>query len=415
MPRRWRTKPPRRRRPYNGDVNAVVQSVPLLLLLAALVAMLARRVRLPYTVGLVLAGVVLALLKFSLALTLTRELIFSAFLPPLLFEAAFFIEWGELKRDLKPVLTLATLGVLLSAGLTALGMHLFAGWAWPGAVVFGALIAATDPVSVIAAFKDANVGGRVRLLVESESLVNDGVAAVVFGVALAWAGGAGLSMGGAAWMLLREAGGGLLCGALVGGAALWLAGKTDDHLVEITFTTVAAYGSFLFAQQLHCSGVLSTLVCGLILGNVGSLGSLTDRGREAVGSFWEWAAFVVNSLVFLLIGTKLANLSLKSALLPGSIAVVITLFARAASVYPLCALFRRGEKRIERAHQHVLFWGGLRGALALALALGLPETLPGRDTILAVTFFVVAFSILVQGITFVPLLRKLGLLALAPL
>ena len=389
-------------------------SVQGLLLLASLVAMLSRRVRLPYTVGLVGAGVVLALLKLSFGLTLTRELIFSAFLPPLLFEAAFFIEWHELRRDLKPVLTLATLGVLLSAGITALGMHYLAGWAWPGAVVFGSLIAATDPVSVIAAFKDAKVGGRVRLLVESESLINDGVAAVVFGVALAWAGGAGLSVGDGFLMLLREAGGGLLCGLLVGGAALWLAGKTDDHLVEITFTTVAAYGSFLLAQQLHCSGVLSTLACGLLLGNYGALGSLTDKGREAVGSFWEWAAFAVNSLVFLLIGTRLAGLSLKSALIPAAIGVGVTLLGRAASVYPLCALFRKGEKRIELAHQHVLFWGGLRGALALALALGLPESLPGRDEILAVTFLVVAFSILVQGITFVPLLKKLGLLAPPP-
>ena len=391
-------------------MSQVLTSLPSLMLIAALVAMLARRLKLPYTVGLVGAGVLLAASHVDTGITLTRELIFSAFLPPLLFEAAFFIEWPELRRDLRPVLTLASLGVVGSAALTAAGMHYMAGWEWAGAAVFGALIAATDPVSVIAAFKDAGVGGRVRLLVESESLINDGVAAVVFGIALAWAGGEGLSAGGAAWMLLREAGGGVLCGLAAGGAVLWLAGQAEDHLVEITFTTVAAYGSFLIAQQLHCSGVLSTLTCGLLLGNFGALGSLTDKGREAVGSFWEWAAFVANSLVFLLIGARLAQIPTGRALLPAAIGVLVTLVSRAATVYPLCALFQRGGKRIERAHQHVLFWGGLRGALALALALGLPAALPHRDEILIVTFLVVAFSIIVQGITFVPLLKSLGLL-----
>ncbi len=380
-------------------------SLGILLLVAALVAMLARRLRLPYTVGLVIAGVALVLSRAPLGLTLTRELIFNTLLPPLLFEAAFFIEWDALKRDWKPVLALATLGVLVSGGVVAAGMHFLAHWPLAPAVVFGALIAATDPVSVIATFKDAGVRGRVRLLVESESLLNDGVAAVVFGVALLWATGTSLNLGSAGLLLLREAGGGALVGGLVGAGVLFLAGKTDDHLVEITFTTIAAFGSFLLAQQLHCSGVLSTLVCGLILGNVGSLGSLTDKGRESVGSFWEWAAFVANSLVFLLIGARLAALSLRPFLGVAGIAIVITLISRAVAVYPLCAPFK-----IPLPERHVLFWGGLRGALGLALALGLPESLPRHTEVLAVTFLVVVFSIVIQGITFVPFLKKLGLL-----
>jgi monovalent cation:H+ antiporter, CPA1 family len=380
-------------------------SLDVLLLIAVLVAMLARRLRLPYTVGLVIAGVGIALAHAPLDLTLTRELIFNTLLPPLLFEAAFFIEWAALKKDWKPVLTLATLGVLLSGGVVALGMHFLAGWPLAPAVVFGALIAATDPVSVIATFKDAGVHGRVRLLVESESLLNDGVAAVVFGVALLWATGASLSVGSIGLLLLREAGGGILIGGLVGAGVLWLAGKTDDHLVEITFTTIAAFGSFLLAQQFHCSGVLSTLVCGLILGNIGSLGSLTDRGRESVGSFWEWAAFVANSLAFLLIGARLTAISLGPFLKVAGIAVVVTLVSRAVAVYPLCVPFK-----IPWPERHVLFWGGLRGALGLALALGLPDSLPRHDEVLAVTFLVVVFSIVVQGVTFTPLLKKLGLL-----
>jgi monovalent cation:H+ antiporter, CPA1 family len=385
----------------------VSTSVGGLLLIAALVAMLVRRLRLPYTVGLLGAGLVLALSRAPLGLTLTRELIFNTLLPPLLFEAAFFINWAELRKDLKPVLTLATLGVLLAAGVVTLGMRFLVGWPLPTAVVFGTLIAATDPVSVIATFKDAGVHGRVRLLVEAESLINDGVAAVLFGIALLWATGASLSAGSVGMLLLREAGGGILCGLLVGGILLFLAGKTDDHLVEITFTTIAAFGSFLLAQRLHCSGVLSTLVCGLLIGNYGSLGSLTDKGREAVGSFWEWAAFVANSLIFLLIGARLASLPLGPFVKVAAIAAGITLLGRAIAVYPLCLPFR-----IPVAERHVLFWGGLRGALGLALALGLPDSLPRRDEILVVTFLVVASSIVLQGITFTPLLKRLGILAI---
>ncbi len=159
----------------------------LLLLIAAVVAILTRRMRLPYSVGLVAAGMVIALVPSAPKISLTRDLIFTGLLPPLIFEAAFYLRWSELRRDLSLILALATGGVLLSAAVTSAGMHFFAGWEWISAVVFGVVIAATDPVSVIAVFRDANVRGRLRLLVESESLLNDGTAAVAFGIAVALA------------------------------------------------------------------------------------------------------------------------------------------------------------------------------------------------------------------------------------
>ncbi|HXM36691.1 MAG TPA: sodium:proton antiporter [Pyrinomonadaceae bacterium] len=388
-----------------------IEKIEILLLIAVLVAMLAQRLRLPYTVGLVLAGCLLGFVPFAPGLQLTKELVFSIFLPPLIFEAAFYLEWPKLRKDLPLVLTLATVGVLVSAGVTAVGMHCLRHWEWIGALVFGVLIAATDPVSVIATFKEAGVHGRIRLLVEAESLFNDGTAAVAFAIVVFFASGTTLSVFSVTFALVTTTAGGLLCGGLVASAALLLAGRTKDHLVEITLTTLAAYGSFLLAEHFHFSGVLATLTAGLMLGNLGHLGSISDKGREAVGAFWEYAAFVANSLIFLLIGLRVGQQSFRTVLVTAIVAIALVIAGRAIAVYPISALFLRSRLRIGRRHQHILFWGGLRGALALALALGLPSQVPRRDEIITVAFAVVAFSILVQGLTVAPLLRRMGELA----
>lgn len=385
-----------------------IESVALLLLIASVVAILARRFKIPYSAGLVIAGGIIALLPFAPDWPLTKELVFTAFLPPLIFEAALFIDWSELRKDLPVILLLATVGVLLSAAVTALGMWSLVGWPLASAAVFGVLIAATDPVSVIATFKDAGVRGRLRLLVEAESLLNDGVAAAVFAIALSVAGGASVGWLEIAQLTAATVIGGLVCGALIAGGVLLLAGRTEDHLVEITLTTIAAYGSFLLAEHFHFSGVLATLTAGLIVGNVGPLGHLSKKGREALVSFWEYAAFVANSLIFILIGIREAHQNFAPVLAAIGIAIVVVLVGRALAVYPLCLLFARSSRRVTAKHQHVLFWGGLRGALALALALSLPPDLPFRDAIVTVAFGVVAFSILVQGLTMTPLLRRMG-------
>src|SRR6266852_6397127 len=269
--------------------------------------MLTRRLRLPYSVGLVAAGIILAVLPFAPNVSLTKDLIFTALLPPLLFEAAFYIHWNQLRRDFSVVVMLATLGVLLSACVTAAGMHYLTHWQWLGALVFGVLIAATDPVSVIATFKEAKVRGRLLVLIEAESLFNDGTAAVAIGVVVTMASGQQLTSLEITAMLLKTIGGGILCGAAVALGALLLAGRTDDHLVEITFTTVAAYGSFLLADHFGLSGVLATITAGLVMGNFKSFGTISERGKEAVQAFWEYAAFTANSIVFLLIGMHQAH------------------------------------------------------------------------------------------------------------
>lgn len=392
-----------------------VYSITLLLIVSALVALAARRLHVPYTVGLVAAGAGLALAHVHTGAALTGHLLFSALLPPLLFEAALSLSWAELRRDALPILTLATAGVAVSALVVAAGMTLLVHWPWPAALVFGVLLAATDPVSVLATFKESGVVGRLRLLVEAESLFNDGVAAVLFALAVTYAqGGAGGQSG---WLTLATAtGGGLAVGALCGGAAVLLAGRpTADHLVETALTTAAAYGSFLLADHLHVSGVLATVTAGLVMGNVGALHEsdspfFTARGREVVLAFWEFAAFVANSLIFLLIGQGNAGIAF-AALGPGVLAVAVGLVwaGRALTVYPLCALFARSRRRVAWRQQHVLFWGGMRGALALALALSLPPGLAYREQIVIATFSVVAFSIIVQGIAMPFLLKRWSL------
>ena len=383
------------------------QTGTLLLLIAAVVAMLTRRLRLPYSVGLVVAGIILAILPFAPKIILTKDLIYTALLPPLLFEAAFFIHWNQLRRDFSLIVVLATLGVLLSASVTSMGMHFLANWQWIDALVFGTLIAATDPVSVIATFREAKAHGRLLLLVEAESLFNDGTAAVAFGVVIALAAGQHLTSIEITAMLLKTIVGGTLCGAAVAFGSLLLAGRTDDHLVEITFTTVAAYGSFLLADHFGLSGVLATITAGLVMGNFKSFKSFSERSKEAVQAFWEYAAFVANSLVFLLIGMHEARQNFAAIWLPALLAIVLVTLGRAMAIYPCCLIFSRSSLRVTGKHQLVLFWGGLRGALALALALGLPPTIPLREQIITISFAVVAFSVFVQGLTIVPFLRRM--------
>jgi CPA1 family monovalent cation:H+ antiporter len=384
------------------------QTGTLLLLIAAVVAMLTRRLRLPYSVGLVVAGIILAILPFAPKIVLTKDLIYTALLPPLLFEAAFFIHWNQLRRDFSLIVVLATLGVLLSASVTATGMHFLANWQWIDALAFGTLIAATDPVSVIATFREAKAHGRLLLLIEAESLFNDGTAAVAFGIVIALAAGQHLTSIEITAMLLKTIAGGTLCGAAVAFGSLLLAGRTDDHLVEITFTTVAAYGSFLLADHFGLSGVLATITAGLVMGNFKSFKSFSERSREAVQAFWEYAAFVANSLVFLLIGMHEARQNFAAIWLPALLAIVLVTLGRAMAIYPCCLIFSRSSLRVTGKHQLVLSWGGLRGALALALALGLPPIIPLREDIITISFAVVAFSVFVQGLTMVPFLHRMG-------
>ncbi|MCB1025183.1 MAG: sodium:proton antiporter, partial [Acidobacteria bacterium] len=344
-----------------------IESVEIILLIGAVVAIIARRLKVPYTVGLVIAGIILAFVPFGLKVSLSKELIFQVLLPPLIFEAALYIHWKELKRDLLPVITFASFGVVLSAGVTAAIMHFAIGWDWTMAALFGVLIAATDPVSVIATFKEAKVEGRLRLLVEAESLFNDSTAAVAFTIGLAFAMGQSMAVGTAALAMILSVVGGIASGLIVGYVCLWIAGRTKDHLVEIALTTVAAFGSFWIAEQfgyagVHFSGVLASMTAGLLVGNTTELGFVTEKGDELIENFWEFTAFVVNSIIFIVLGINEAYQDFGRSALAIGVAIVAVIIARAVAIYPISAIFKRSRWKIDSEHQHIMFWGGLRGA-----------------------------------------------------
>lgn len=384
-----------------------IEQLELILLIGAIVAITARRLRIPYTVGLAAAGIIITFFPLGIEAPFSKELLFKVLLPPLIFEAALYIDWRELKKDLAVVVTFATVGVLLSAAVTASFMHFLIGWEWTGAILFGVLIAATDPVSVIAAFKEARVEGRLRLLVEAESLFNDSTAAVAFAIALAFAMGESPGLGAVIWMMFESVFGGIVSGLAVGGLVLLVAGRTEDHLVELSLTTIAAFGSFWLAEHFHLSGVLATMTAGLLVGNFGTLGFITEKGEQSVESFWEFIAFAVNSIIFIFLGINEAYQNFAPVLIAILAAIIAVIIGRAIAIYPISMLFSPTSLKIETPHQHILFWGGLRGALALALALGIPETVPFRQEIVLVTFGVVAFSVFAQGLTMTPLLRRL--------
>jgi len=382
----------------------------LILLIASLVAIISRRFKVSYSVGLVVAGIVIAVLPSGVEIPLTRDLIFNVFLPPLVFEAAMQLRWKPFWRDLRLTAVLAFPGVALAAVVVAAGMHFVLGWQWMGAALFGVLIAATDPVSVIATFKEIGVDRRLSGIVEAESLLNDGAAAVGFALLMVVAAGGSLSPLSISTLLLWSVSGGVLAGVVVAGASLVIAGRTTDHLVEITLTTVAAYGSFLLAEHFQASGVLASLTAGLMVGNLGWKRAICEGGRVHVLAFWEYAAFLANSFVFILIGEQEAHAGNQLFSRAALAAIVFVLLGRAIAVYPLCLAFARSSLALPLSHQHVLFWGGLRGALALALVLALPDSMPQRSEIVMTAFAVVAFSIFIQGITMPLLVRRLGLL-----
>lgn len=387
-----------------------------LLMVAIAVALIAHRLKLPYTVGLVVTGLGLALARIDTGPALTHDVIYDVVLPPLLFEAAINIQWNELRRDALPVLTLAILGTVLAAAVVAAGLVFILDWPVRPALLFSVLIAATDPVAVIAMFKDNGVKGRLRLLVESESLLNDGVAAVLFSLVLAWSqasdGTPSVTPIEVASTFLLTVGGGIFAGVTCAGAAIAVAGRTSDHLIESTLTTVAAYGSFLMAEHFHCSGVLATVTAGILMGNLGILAEgkgrrISQRGREFALALWDFVAFIANSFVFLLIGLAIAGIPFTQLGFRAlSVIIALVLLGRALTVYPLCGLFHRSRWAISMSAQHVLWWGGLRGALGVALALSVEPSLVFRNEILIATFGVVVFSVVLQGVTMPLLLRR---------
>ncbi len=376
-----------------------------LLLIASVVAILVRRVRIPYTVALVLAGLALSL-RSPVEVELSPELILSLFIPPLVFEAAFHLNLNELRENLSTIAVLAIPGVILTMLIVGLIVALGAGLSLGMALIFGALIAATDPVSVVAIFRQLGAPKRLEVLLEGESLFNDGTAIVVFNLAVVAVLTGDFNLVDGVLDFIRVSGGGILIGLLLGWVFSRMIAQIEDHLVETTLTTVLAFGSFILAEQVHVSGVLAVVAAGLVNGNLGSEG-MSPTGRIVVLNFWEYVAFLANSAVFLLIGLDIDLPGLVGSWQQILWAIVAVLIARAIGIYFLSRLGRDMPTR----WRHVMFWGGLRGAIALALALSLPPRLGAeRQTAILMTFGVVLFTLLGQGLTMDWFLQRLRLI-----
>lgn len=379
--------------------------------------MLAKRLRAPYTVALVAGGLMLSALRLPRLSPLdpgqrpdwlTPDVILIVFLPALVFEDGVKLNVRDLLRNSAPLLLLANLGVLLAALVTGYLVHWTTGLPMEIALLFGAIISATDPISVLAIFKDLRMDKRLSLIVEGESLLNDGTAAALFQIMLAGIISGHLGAWKGMGQFLFSVLGGAFLGSFLGYAASRLTRTIDDPEVQITLTAVVAYGSYLLAYQLHLSGIIATASAGLIVGNLGTRNCSTQT-KTALESFWAYVAFLMNSLVFLLIGLEIHVDALLRSWRPVLLTVAAVLVGRALSVYLLVPVSNALTEKIPLRWQHVIVWGGLRGALALALALSLDSTFPERTRVLDLTFGVVVFSILVQGLTVKPLLRILGL------
>jgi CPA1 family monovalent cation:H+ antiporter len=371
----------------------------------------------PYTLLLVIVGLGLALVDVRLV-NLSPELILLIFLPPLLFEAGWNLNWSYLKKDLLPISLYAVAGVVISVLGIGFGLSEFAGVPLAIALLVGASLSATDPVSVIALFRELGVGKRLTVLMEGESLFNDGVAVVAFTLL------SGLALGTqdsfvvpvALAQFLTFVGVGIGVGSLIGFGISYLTQRFDLPLVEQSLTLVAAYGTYSIAEKLGGSGVIAVVTVGLVLGNFGSRIGMNPRTRLIVSEFWDFIAFFVNSIVFLLIGDQIRFENLIENAVPIAIAITAVLLTRAIGIYGLGALSNTiAQSDISLKEQTVLWWGGLRGSVSIALALSIPDSLPERDVIIATVFGVMLFTLLVQGLTTQPLLKKLGLLGDQPL
>ncbi|MBA3994601.1 MAG: Na+/H+ antiporter [Cyanobacteria bacterium DS2.3.42] len=371
-----------------------------MLLLACGVAIVTKWIRLPYSIALVIVGLAVGVSHAVPVVTMTPDLIMLVFLPVLLFEAAWHLKFDSIKSCARPVSLLATVGVLISAVVVAAILHYLTGLEFKLALVFGAMISATDPISVLALFKKLRVEPRLHTLLEGESLLNDGTAVVLFRVLLASI----LATGDVSWLkievdFLIMAIGGTLIGAAVGNFASRLTSLFDDHLLETTLTVLVAYGSYLLAEQMHVSSVISVLVAGFIMGNFGSRKGMSATTRLAVSSFWEYAVFIAESFVFLLIGMQIKFELLAKYAPMIAAGIVAILVARMVVVYGLMLIGSDKKHPVPLSWQHLLFWGGLRGSLCMAMALSLPADFPQREMLVVTTFGVALFTLLIPGLT----------------
>ena len=399
------------------------------LVLTALLAYLNHRfIGLPITIGVMVSALLMSLGLVALdALgiasglrqyeeSLLRSIDFSAvliqgMLSLLLFAGALHVDLTELKTYRWQVGVLAVVSTILSTA--AVGYGTWIALPWVGlhlpliyCLLFGALISPTDPIAVMGILKTAGAPKNLELVIAGESLFNDGVGVVIFSLLLGMlASGSAPTLDAGLGLLLREAGGGLLFGLVLGTITFWLLRSVDNYQVEVLLTLAAVTGGYALASRWHVSGPLAMVVVGLIVGNGGRALAMSDTTRHYIDLFWELIDEILNAVLFVLIGMEVLLVSFSvNIFIAAMVAMAVTLAARALTVGLPVSVLKRAFK-LPKGSGWVLTWGGLRGGISVALALSLPAG-PERDTVLALTYCIVVFSILGQGLTIGQVVRK---------
>lgn len=391
--------------PPTQAVTALVGQMIFLLLVATLVALVARWLKIPYVVGLVVAGLAI---PRPLSVGLNPDLIVNLFLPILIFEAAINTDISRLRSTIKPISLLAGPGVIISAAITTLLLKFGLGLAWITAAAVSVILTITDTVSVIAAFRTVPVPRRLATIVEGESLLNDGVAMVLLSVIAtihiqgSFTPGEGLKQIAVAFL------GGGLVGLGLGYLCVGLFRQLDDDLSDILLTICVALGTFQIGQFLGVSSAIAVVVAGLVIGNLG-LRRTSASIQVSLLSFWEYAGFGINTLIFLFVGIEVYPNIFLATIPAALVAVVAYQLGRIFSIYPLLYLLRFFDRPLPLRWQHVLIAGNVKGSLSMALALSLPLTLPGRDQVITLVFSTVLLSLIGQGLSLPWFVKKLQL------
>lgn len=384
-----------------------------LFLMALAGTALAKKMKFPYPIALVILGTIVGTLsifnEFKLHFMdedVFRKIVIEIFLPALIGEASLKLSFKKIKENFTSILSLAMIGTLILYLTTGFLITYLLRWPVQVALVFGALMSATDPVSVISIFKSFGVNKSLEIIMEGESLANDGVAIVLFKLSvfsyalIVSSGWAGIGIG--ILEFFKVSIGGILVGAASGFFASRIGSLFDDYPLENSFSIALFYGTYFLSESLHVSGVIAVVTAGLILGNYGRIIGMSEKTQQSIEVFWDTIAFIGNSLIFYLVGLEIQQMSIKEYWSSIAIAIVIVIFSRSLAVY----LSTVGSS-LPNTWKHILNWGGLKGSLSIALAMSLPLNFPKREAVVVLTFSVVLFSLLVQGLTIGRLIKRM--------